>query len=166
MTNAKATSVTPAAPVNASNSNPAQAPNYDAEVDITAEPGAFSWGISALTVQQISLTQYPTPSGLHAEGKVFVDTGLPPNDQFVALYFDATTQYGVDIDFVLSLTPLDSHFQPTGPKKSYELKWTTSKAKPAFLQGPVYLKDLKTPTAKPAAGKSQGPGASPSTPKP
>jgi len=149
-------SVTPSAPPRANDAGTAQAPNYDAEVDITAEPGAFTWGINALTVQGTSLTQFPTPSGLHAETKVFVDTTVPQAQQTVSLYFDATTQNGVDLDFVLSLTPLDPHFQPTGPKVSYELKWTTSPTKPAFLQGPVYLKDMKAAKSPTKAAKAAG----------
>lgn len=120
-------------------------PNFDAEIDVKAQQGAFSFSLVKLYLQLQPVPIYTTPSGLHAEAKISVDLSLPANQQRIALYFDAATQNDLDIDFSLSLTPIDAHFQPTGPKKLYGLKWTTSPNTPAFLDGPVYLKDLKAP---------------------
>ncbi|KAA6459567.1 hypothetical protein DYQ86_15705 [Acidobacteria bacterium AB60] len=120
-------------------------PNFDAEVDVKTQAGAFAFSLTKLYLQLQPIPTVTTPSGLHAESKIYVDLSVPAAQQRVALYFDATTQNGLDIDFTLSLTRIDDHFQPAGPKKVYELKWKTSPQAPAFLDGPVYLKDLKGP---------------------
>ena len=96
-----------------------------------------------MNVQGVPPKIYPTPSGIHAEAKIRVDTSVAPKLQKVNVYFDTPTQDNLNITFALALTPLDDHFQPDGPKGTYSLKWTTSAATPAFLDGPVFLKDLK-----------------------
>jgi hypothetical protein len=136
---------------------PPDAPNFSAQVDVTAQAGSFTWGVPQLALQGLNVPIHTTPAGLHAEARIFVDTTVPLAQQKVAVYFDATTQNGLAIDFKLSLTPIDSHSQPTGPAKSYELTWTTSPSKPAFLQGPVYLQDLKPAAADPSPKDAAAP---------